>query len=185
MIQELFEESRNRMKKTLAALEDNLHKIRTGRAHPSIVQHIMVDYYGSPTPITQVANVNVEDARTLSIVPWDKKMITLIEKAIMISDLGINPSTAGDTIRLPMPAMTEERRKDMVKMARHETEQARISIRNVRRDLISDLKELNKDKEISDDELKRAEDQVQKLTDDFIASLDKLLADKEKALMEV
>ncbi len=185
MVEDFLKDGKERMEKSIHALEDHLAKIRTGRAHPSIVQHITVEYYGSEVPLNQVANIAVEDARTLSIVPWEKSMVAPIEKAIMNSDLGITPTTAGDNIRLPMPPLTEERRRELVKVARHEAEQARVAIRNIRRDINNDLKALNKDKEISDDELRRAEERVQKLTDDFVAKVDALLDEKEKALMEV
>ena len=166
-------------------LKKALGKIRTGRAHPSLLDHVMVDYYGSDVPIKQVANVMAEDSRTLAVTPWEKTMVAPVEKAIMTSDLGLNPATTGTIIRVPMPALTEERRRDLVKIARHDTEGAKVAIRNIRRDVNSDLKDLLKAKEISEDDDRRAEGDIQKLTDKYVAETDKLLAIKEAELMEV
>ncbi|WP_043529305.1 ribosome recycling factor [Litchfieldella xinjiangensis] len=185
MINEIKKDAEARMKKSLDALHANFNKIRTGRAHPSILDSVMVDYYGAAMPINQVANVNVEDARTLAVVPWEKSMVPKVEKAIMTSDLGLNPSTAGDVIRVPMPMLTEETRKGYIKQARGEAENARVAIRSVRRDANNDLKALLKDKEISEDEEHRAVDDIQKLTDKHIADIDKQLEAKEHDLMQV
>lgn len=175
----------NRMQKTLEALQTNLNKIRTGRAHPSILDAILVDYYGSEVPLNQVANINIEDARTLSIVPWEKTMVQPIEKAILKSDLGLNPSTAGANIRVPMPALTEETRKNYVRQARQEAENSRMALRNIRRDDINLLKQALKDKEISEDDERRQADEVQKVTDKYTAKVDELLAAKETDLLEI
>jgi len=185
MINEVMADAKGRMEKSIESLDKHFARIRTGRAHPSILDQIQVDYYGQMSPISGVANVTVEDARTLKITPWEKTMVAPIEKAIMQSDIGITPTTVGVDIRLPMPALTEERRKDMIKIARSEAEQARVAIRNVRRDANGDLKTLSKDKLITDDEEKRAEAEVQKLTDQFVTQVDTLLAQKEKDLMAV
>ncbi|WP_339339176.1 ribosome recycling factor [uncultured Oceanicoccus sp.] len=185
MIEELKQDGEERMAKTLVALGASLNKIRTGRAHPSILDGIRVSYYGSDTPLSQVAAINVEDARTLSVVPWEKNIVPDVEKAIMKSDLGLNPSTAGAVIRIPMPMLTEETRKGFTKRAKQEAEQSRVSVRNIRRDILADLKELQKDKEISEDEERKAQDEVQKITDRFIAEIDKILAAKEADLMEI
>lgn len=185
MINEIKAEAEARMKKSIDALQVAFAKIRTGRAHPSILDSITVDYYGAKSPLNQVANVNVEDARTLSVAPWEPKMVPDIEKAIMKSDLGLNPSTAGNVIRIPMPALTEETRKGFIKQARAEAESARVSTRNIRRDANSQLKDLVKEKEISEDEERRAQDDVQKITDRFGAEIDKLLSAKEEDLMEI
>lgn len=185
MINEIKKDAQARMTKTLEALGHAFAKIRTGRAHPSILDSVMVSYYGSDTPLRQVANVNVEDSRTLALNVFDKSMIQAVEKAIMTSDLGLNPATAGTTIRVPMPALTEETRKGFTKQARAEAEQARVSVRNIRRDALAQLKELLKEKEISEDEDRRAQDEVQKLTDKFVAEVDKALEAKEADLMAV
>lgn len=185
MLNEIAQDAEARMKKSAAALVDNFKKIRTGRAHPSILDSVMVPYYGSDLPIQQVANVMVEDARTLAIVPWEKPMVPVIEKAIMKSDLGINPATSGDTIRVPMPALTEETRKGFIRQARAEAENARVAIRNIRRDANGDLKDLLKEKELTEDEARRGEDMVQKLTDKYVGEVDKLLEQKEVDLMEI
>jgi ribosome recycling factor len=173
------------MDKSLEAVAHNFNKIRTGRAHPSLLEGLKVEYYGSSTPINQVANINVEDARTLSLTVWDKSMIPDVEKAIYKSDLGLNPATAGEVIRIPMPMLTQETRKGFTRQARHEAESARVSVRNARRDAMAMLKELVKDKEISEDEERRGQDDVQKLTDDYVARIEKLLAKKEADLMEI
>jgi len=185
MINEIKKDAQARMTKTLEALGHAFAKIRTGRAHPSILDSVMVSYYGSDTPLRQVANVNVEDSRTLALNVFDKSMIQAVEKAIMTSDLGLNPATAGTTIRVPMPALTEETRKGFTKQARSEAEQARVSVRNIRRDALAQLKDLLKEKEISEDEDRRAQDEVQKLTDKFVAEVDKALEAKEADLMAV
>ena len=185
MIDDIKSEARERMEKSLEALGHNFNKIRTGRAHPSLLDGLRVEYYGAETPISQMANISVEDARTLSVTAWDKSTIPLIEKAIMKSDLGLNPATSGAVIRIPMPMLTEETRKGFIRQARHEAESARVSVRNARRDAMAMLKELLKDKEISEDEERRGQDEVQKLTDTFIARADKLLAEKETDLMEI
>lgn len=185
MINEIRKDAEDRMKKSLGSLDVAFAKIRTGRAHPSILDSVTVEYYGSETPINQVANITVEDARTLAITPWEKSLIPAVEKAILKSDLGLNPSTSSDKIRLPMPPLTEENRRDLVKAARHEAENARIAIRNIRRDANNDMKELLKEKEISEDEFRRAEDAIQKLTDDNIKEVDDALEHKEADLMEI
>lgn len=185
MINELKQDAEERMQKTLVALGTSLNKIRTGRAHPSLLDGIRVSYYGSMTPLSQVAAINVEDARTLQVVPWEKAIVPDVEKAIMKSDLGLNPSTAGTVIRIPMPMLTEETRRGFTKQAKQEAEQSRVSIRNIRRDVLADIKELQKDKEISEDEERKAQDDVQKITDRFVAEVDKILAAKETDLMEI
>ena len=185
MIDDIKSDTSERMDKSLEALGHNFNKIRTGRAHPSLLDGLRVEYYGSETPLNQVANVNVEDARTLSLVAWDKTMIPAIEKAILKSDLGLNPATAGEVIRIPMPMLTEETRKGYIRQARQEAESARVSVRNARRDAMAMLKELVKEKEISEDDERRGQDDVQKLTDDFVARIEKLLAAKEADLMEI
>lgn len=185
MIEEIREDAEDRMKKTLASLDSAFAKIRTGRAHPSILDGVMIDYYGTDTPLKQVANIIVEDARSLLISPWEKPLIPLIEKAILKSDLGLNPSTSGENIRLPMPPLTEENRRDLAKVAKAEAENARIAIRNIRRDANSDLKEYHKEKEITEDGLREGEEMVQKLTNEKIKSIDKALGAKEADLMEI
>lgn len=185
MIEDIKKDASSRMSKSVEALKNELAKIRTGRAHASLLDHITVEYYGSEVPLNQVANVGVEDARTLTVQPWEKNMVPVIEKAIMTSDLGLNPATAGQTIRVPMPALTEERRRDLVRVVRQEAENARVAVRNIRRDANNDFKELLKEKEISEDEDHRAQDEIQKLTDKHIAEIDKLLEHKEAELMEV
>jgi ribosome recycling factor len=174
-----------RMQKTIESFKIDIAKIRTGRAHPSLLEHIRVDFYGTATPLSQVANVTVSDARTLSITPWEKKMIPVIEKAIMTSDLGLNPATNSDVIRVPLPALTEQRRKELSKVVRGEAETARVSVRNSRRDANNELKEQLKDKEIAEDEERRLSDNIQKLTDKYIAEIDHLLAAKETELMAI
>jgi len=174
-----------KMQKSIETLKGNLAKVRTGRAHPGMLDHIQVDYYGTPTQIAQVANVTLLDARTLGVQPWEKKMLAVVEKAIRESDLGLNPSTQGDLIRVPTPPLTEERRKEMVKLVKSEAEDGKIAIRNIRRDSNEVLKKLLKDKTISEDDERRAQDDVQKLTDKFVAEVDKLVAEKEKEVMTV
>jgi ribosome recycling factor len=174
-----------KMQKSIETLKTNFAKVRTGRAHTGLLDHIHVDYYGSPTPLSQVANVTLIDARTIGVQPWEKKMGPVIEKAIRESDLGLNPSTMGDLIRVPTPPLTEERRKDLVKLVKGEAEDAKIAIRNVRRDANEGLKKLLKDKAVSEDDERRAQDEVQKLTDRYVAEVDKVLAEKEKEIMTV
>ena len=185
MINEIKDDAKERMGKTLDSLTIAFNKIRTGRAHPSLLDGVKVSYYGSETPLGQMANIGTEDARTLTIRVWEKAMVPEIEKAILKSDLGLNPSTAGEVIRIPLPPLTEETRKGYVRQARSEAENARIAIRNIRRDALSDFKELEKEKEISEDEERRAADDVQKITDSFVAEVDKALSAKENDLMEV
>ena len=185
MIDEIIKDAEVRMGKSIDALHTEFKKIRTGRAHPSLLDQVHVDYYGAETPINQVANVTVEDSRTLAVTPWEKDMVSKVEKAIMNSDLGLNPSSAGTVIRIPRPPLTEERRRDLVKVVKHEAEQGRVAIRNIRRDANSDFKDLLKEKEISEDEERNAEERIQKLTDKYVAKIDKVLADKEAELMEV
>lgn len=185
MIDEIIADAKQRMGKSIESFKQELSKIRTGRAHPSLLDHLKVDYYGSEVPLSQAANIAVEDSRTLTITPWEKPMVKVIEKAIMKSDLGLNPNTAGNVIRIPMPPLTEERRKDMVRIVRQEAEAARVAIRNIRRDANSDFKELVKEKEISEDDERRAQDSIQKLTDQHTEQVDQLLTGKEAELMEV
>jgi ribosome recycling factor len=185
VIDDIKTDTETRMLKTMEALNSAFNKIRTGRAHPSILNTVMVDYYGNPTPLNQVANVGVDDARTLTVSPWEAKMVPDIEKAIMKSDLGLNPSTSGNLIRVPMPALTEETRKSYIKQAKSEAETARVSVRNARRDANAQLKDLLKDKDISEDEERKAQDDVQKITDKFIAEIEKMLQAKETDLMEI
>jgi ribosome recycling factor len=185
VINDIKSEARERMEKSLDALTHNFNKIRTGRAHPSLLDSVRVEYYGSETPLSQMANISVEDARTLSVTPWDKSVVPQIERAIMKSDLGLNPSTSGAVIRIPMPMLTEETRRGYTRQARTEAESARVSVRNARRDAMAMLKELVKDKEISEDDERRGQDEIQKLTDSFVAKVEKLLAEKEADLMEI
>lgn len=185
MINEIKKDAKDRMGKSIESLGNAFSKIRTGRAHPGILDNIMVPYYGADTPLRQVANVNVEDSRTLALTVFDKSMIQAVEKAIMTSDLGLNPATAGTTIRIAMPALTEETRKTFTRQARAEAENARVSVRNIRRDALSQLKDLEKDKDISEDEERRAADEVQKITDQYIAEIDKALESKETDLMAI
>lgn len=174
-----------KMQKSIETLKADLAKVRTGRAHTGILDHVQVDYYGTPTQISQVANITLLDARTIGVQPWEKKMIATVEKAIRESDLGLNPSTQGDLIRVPTPPLTEERRKEMVKLVKSEAEDAKIAVRNIRRDANESLKKLLKDKAISEDDERRAQDDVQKLTDKFVAEIDKLVAEKEKEVLTV
>lgn len=185
MLDEIKKDASARMAKSVASLQQDLTKIRTGRAHTSLLDHITVEYYGSEVPLNQVSNVGIEDSRTLIVTPWEKDMVQVIEKAIMGSDLGLNPSSAGTVIRVPLPALTEERRKDMTRVVRHEAEGGRIAIRNIRRDALQDVKELLKEKMIGEDEERRAEGEIQVITDKYIAEIDKVLAEKEAELMEV
>ncbi|MEM1403263.1 MAG: ribosome recycling factor [Pseudomonadota bacterium] len=185
MLDDIRTDAEDRMQNSLDALTGNFNKIRTGRAHPSLLDGLKIEYYGADTPLNQMANINVEDARTLALTAWDKSMIPEIEKAIMKSDLGLNPATAGEVIRIPMPPLTEETRKGYIKQARSEAESARVSVRNARRDAMGMLKELVKDKEISEDDERRGQDQVQKITDSFIARIEEMLSAKESDLLEI
>jgi ribosome recycling factor len=185
MLNDIKKDADQRMNKSVAAFELELKKIRTGRAHTSLLDHITVEYYGTEVPLSQVATIGVEDARTLTVTPWEKSMVKVVEKAIMNSDLGLNPMTAGSVMRVPLPPLTEERRKDLVRVVRHEAENARIAVRNIRRDAIHHIKDLVKDKEITEDEDRRAHDEVQVMTDKHVAQIDEILATKESELMEV
>ncbi|WP_444994623.1 ribosome recycling factor [Aliikangiella sp. IMCC44359] len=185
MINDIKQDANTRMDKSIQSFKVALQKIRTGRAHPSLLDHLTVSYYGVETPLSQAANVSVQDSRTLTVQPFEKNMIAPIEKAIMESDIGINPNTTGNLIRLPLPALTEERRKDMIKVVGNEAEGAKVAIRNIRRDANSTLKDLEKEKEISEDEERKAQDDIQKLTDSHVKIIDQLVAEKEKELMEI
>ena len=185
MVTDIIKDAEARMQKSVEALKVELSKIRTGRAHASLLDHITVEYYGSEMPLSQVASISVTDARMLTVTPWEQPMVSAVEKAIMNSDLGLNPSTAGKAIRVPLPALTEERRRDLIKVVRGEGESAKVAIRNIRRDANSDFKSLLKDKDITEDDQRRAEDNVQTLTDKYVAEVDKLLVVKEKDLMEI
>jgi ribosome recycling factor len=185
VLNDIKKDADTRMDKSVAALRQELTKLRTGRAHTSLLDHITVEYYGSEVPLNQCANVNVEDPRTLAVTPWEKTMVQPIEKAIQNSDLGLNPASAGIVIRVPLPPLTEERRKDMIKLVRHEAEAGRVAVRNIRRDAIHDIKELMKEKMIGEDDEHRGEDEIQSLTDRHVADIDKVLADKENELMEI
>ena len=184
-IADVKKSAEQKMDKTLETLKADLGKVRTGRAHTGILDHVMVDYYGSPTPINQVANISLIDARTIAVTPWEKKLVSAVDKAIRDSDLGLNPANMGETVRVPMPALTEERRRDLTKVVRSEAENAKVAVRNVRRDANTALKELVKAKQISEDDERRAQDEVQKLTDRHIAEIDKALSAKEAELMAV
>ena len=184
-IGEIRKQATEKMGKSVDTLKHDLAKIRTGRAHTGLIDHLRVDYYGTEMPINQVANVTLSDARTISIQPFEKKMVQVVEKAIRDSDLGVNPATSGDMIRVPMPALTEERRKELAKLVKHEGENAKVAVRNIRRDAIAHLKALLKESEISEDDDKRSETEVQKLTDKSIADIDRLVAEKEKELLAV
>ena len=185
MLDEIKQDAGQRMAKSVASLQLELTKIRTGRAHTSLLDHITVEYYGSQVPLSQVSNVGVEDSRTLTVTPWEKDMVQAIEKAIMSSDLGLNPASAGTVIRVPLPALTEERRKDMIRIVRHEAENGRIAIRNIRRDALHDIKDLLKEKMIGEDDERRAEGEIQVITDKYVAEVDQALAVKEAELLEV
>ena len=185
MINDIKSDAKSRMEKSFEALGHAFAKIRTGRAHPSILDTVRVDYYGSEVPISQVANITIEDARTVVVTPWEKPMVGEVEKAIMKSDLGLNPASAGDVIRVPMPPLTEETRRGYTKQARAEAEQAKVAVRNIRRDALADVKDLLKEKEITEDDDRRAGDDIQKLTDDVVKRIDQLLREKEADLMEV
>jgi len=185
MLPTIQNDTRTRMNKSLEALRHELAKIRTGRAHPSLLEHVHVEYYGNEVPINQAASVAIEDARTLSVSPWDKNMVKAIEKAILTSDLGLNPNTAGQVIRIPLPPLTEERRKDLGKIVHHEGENAKIAIRNIRRDANHQIKELLKDKAISEDDERRAEAEIQNVTDLAVSKVDEIVAEKEQELLEI
>ena len=185
MLDDLKKDATVRMQKCVQVFQADLKKMRTGRAHPSLVEHLKVDYYGADMPLNQVANISVEDARTLVVSPWEKTMVSPIEKAIHKSDLGLTPMTAGAVIRIPLPPLTEERRRDITKVVRQDAESARVSIRNVRRDVLADVKELLKEKEISQDDERKAEVEIQKLTDRFVADIDQQLGAKEKEILQV
>jgi ribosome recycling factor len=185
MTAEVKKSAEQKMHKTMETLKTDLSKVRTGRAHTGILDHVLVDYYGTQMPINQVANVTLLDARTISVHPWEKKMVSVIEKAIRESDLGLNPATAGEVIRVPMPPLTEERRRDLIKVVKHEAENARVAVRNIRRDANNALKELLKQKTISEDQERRAQDEIQKLTDRFISEIDRALQSKEADLIAV
>ena len=185
MIADVKKSAEQKMQKSVEALKADLGKVRTGRAHTGLLDHIQVDYYGTPTPLNQVANINLLDARTIGVAPWEKRLTSAIEKAIRDSDLGLNPATVGEVVRVPMPALTEERRKDLIKVVRHEAENARVAVRNIRRDANTHLKELLKEKKVSEDDERRGQDDIQKLTDRYIAEVDKLLQAKEADLMAI
>ena len=184
MIEDLMKDGQQRMRKSVESLKEEFKKLRTGRAHTGLLEHVTVDYYGSEVPISQAATVSVEDARTLLVSPWEKQMVAVVEKAILTSDLGLTPMTAGSSIRVPLPPMTEERRKDLVRVVRSETETGRVAVRNIRRDVLSDVKDLLKEKLITEDDDLKAHDDVQKLTDKHIAEMEALLKEKEKEIME-
>ena len=185
MVNEIHSDANNRMDKSLSSLENDFSKIRAGRAHPSLLEQITVEYYGAIVPLSQVSNISSEDSRTLKVSPWEKDMVGPIEKAILTSDLGLNPNTQGQVMRIPLPPLTEERRKELVRVVRDEAENARVAIRNIRRDAISDFRELLKEKEISEDEAHRAEDNIQKITDQHIGLIEKALSDKKSSLLEI
>ncbi|HKJ16229.1 MAG TPA: ribosome recycling factor [Xanthomonadales bacterium] len=185
MLADIKTDARSRMSKSLEALRHELAKIRTGRAHPSLLEHVHVDYYGSEVPVGQAATVSIEDARTLSVTPWDKNMVPVIEKAILKSDLGLNPTTAGNVIRIPLPPLTEERRKELGKVVHHEGENSKIAIRNIRRDANHHVKELLKDKEITEDDERRTEQEIQELTNLAVGKVDEIVAEKEQELLEI
>ena len=185
MIEDIKKDAAERMGKSVESLRVELQKIRTGRAHTSLLDHIMVEYYGSDVPLNQVANLGVEDARTLTVTPWEKDMVAKVEKAIMNSALGLNPASAGTVIRVPLPPLTEERRKDLIRVVRNEAEGGRVAIRNIRRDALNDFKDLLKEKEIGEDDERRAADDVQSLTDTYVGQVDGLLSEKETELMEI
>jgi ribosome recycling factor len=185
MINEILDDAKTRMNKSVEALKNELSRLRTGRANTALLENIKVDYYGNLTPLNQVANVTVADSRTLGVQPWEKAMVPVIEKAILESDLGLNPVTAGDMMRIPIPPLTQERRLDLVKLVKSEGEAGKVAVRNIRRDAISHIKELLKEKEISQDDERRAEEQVQKLTDSYVNNIDNLLKEKEEELMEI
>jgi ribosome recycling factor len=185
MLEDLKKDAVERMQKCVVAFRNELKRLRTGRAHPSLLEHIRVEYYGNEVPLNQVANVALEDARTITVTPWEKTMVSVIEKAIMKSDLGLMPNTAGTVIRVPMPPLTEERRRDLAKVVRHEAENARVAVRNVRRDVNNEIKDMLKEKLLSQDDERRAQEEVQKLTDKHVAEIEQVLTEKEKELMQI
>jgi ribosome recycling factor len=185
MLDDLKKDATVRMQKCVQSFQADLKKLRTGRAHPSLIEHLKVDYYGSDVPLQQVSNISVEDARTLVVSPWEKGMVSAIEKAIYKSELGLTPNTAGMVIRIPLPPLTEERRRDITKVVRHDAENAKVSVRNVRRDVLADLKEMLKEKMITQDDERKGQDEIQKLTDRFVAEIDQHLAAKEKEILQV
>lgn len=185
MIDDIQKKTAERMGKSIESLKHELAKIRTGRAHPSLLDHVMVSYYGNTVPLSQTANVTIEDARTLAVTPWERTMVQAIEKAIMTSDLGLNPNTTGSVIRVPMPPLTEERRRDLIKVARHEAENAKVAVRNIRRDANTELKNNLKDKQISEDDDRKGQELIQKLTDQYVKEVDVLLEGKEKDLLAI
>ena len=185
MLNEIQQDADDRMNKTIASLENAFSKIRAGRAHPSLLEQIQVDYYGSMVPISQVADISAEDSRTLKVSPWEKDMVAVVEKAIMTSDLGLNPQTVGQVMRIPLPPLTEERRRELVRVVKDEAEHAKVAIRNIRRDANSDFKELLKEKEVSEDDARKAEDNIQKITDNHVKSVDEKLSEKENSLLEI
>jgi len=185
MIDDIIEDARERMGKSVESFRSDLTRLRTGRAHPSLLDHVMVNYYGTPTPLNQTANVSVEDARTLTLTVWDRSAIDAVEKAIHESNLGLNPNTAGSVIRIPLPALTEERRRDLIKVLKGEAEQARVAVRNIRRDALGQFKDLVKSKDISEDDERRAQEVAQKITDEAVKRIDDIVADKEKEMLEV
>lgn len=185
MIEDIKKDAATRMGKSVATLRQELKKLRTGRANTGLLEHLTVEYYGSDVPLNQVANVGVEDARTLTVTPWEKNMVPVVEKAILNSDLGLNPVTAGTVIRVPLPPLTEERRRDMTRLVKQEAEGARVAVRNIRRDALHHVKELLKDKLVTEDEDHRAHDEIQKLTDKYVAEIDKVMAEKEAELLEI
>lgn len=185
MIEDIKKDAAKRMSKSVHSLTEDLKKLRTGRAHTSLLDHIQVSYYGSDVPLSQVANIALEDSRTLTVTPWEQAMVPVVEKAIITSDLGLTPNTAGVVIRVPLPALTEERRKELVRVLRQEAEGARVAVRNVRRDALHSVKELQKDKEIGEDDEHRAQEEIQKLTDKYVAQIDAVLAEKEAEMMEI
>ena len=184
-VTEVRKQTEQKMVRSIEALKGDLSKVRTGRAHTGLLDHVQIDYYGSMVPLSQVANIGLADGRTITVQPWEKKLVPAVEKAIRDSDLGLNPATQGETVRVPMPALTEERRRELAKVVKHEGETARVAVRNLRRDANQQLKDLLKKKEISEDDERRAQDDVQKLTDKFVADIDRLIADKEKEIMTV
>mgnify|MGYP000355564417 CR=1 FL=1 len=185
MIEDIKQDARDRMGKSIESLKQSLSKVRTGRAHPSLLDHLTVDYYGSEVPISQVANISVEDARTLMVTPWEKQMVQVIEKAIMKSDLGLNPATAGTVMRIPMPPLTEESRRNLVKIVRQDGEGTKVAIRNIRRDANAHIKELLREKEISEDDERKAEHSIQEITDLAVTKVDEIVAEKEQELLEI
>lgn len=185
MIEDIKKDAGQRMKKSVESLASDMRKIRTGRAHPSLLDQVTVPYYGTEVPLNQVANIAVSDSRTITVTPWEKDMIPVVEKAILESNLGLNPNSAGQVIRVPLPQLTEERRKELIKVVRHEAENARVAIRNIRRDVLGDVKELLKEKEITEDDEHSAQEEIQKITDKYVAQVDTELEAKEKELLEV